>query len=140
MSRIRSQDTKPELLLRSGLHRRGFRFRLHQKNLPGRPDVVLAKHRVALFVNGCFWHVHDCPHFAWPATRRKFWKTKLLQNRERDKIAVQLLRQEGWRVLIVWECAVKGPQRMGFNELLDLCEQFICNASDSQRELAGAES
>ena len=108
MSGIRGQDTKPEMLIRRELHRRGFRYVLHSAKLPGRPDMVLAKHRAAIFVHGCFWHGHDCHLFKWPSTRAEFWSSKLNSNRSRDSRQLELLKESGWRVAVIWECAVKG--------------------------------
>lgn len=108
MATIRYKDTGPERLLRSFLHRRGFRFRLHVRDLPGRPDIVLPKHRVALFVHGCFWHQHaGCVLAAFPATNTKFWKEKLEGNRLRDASQIEKLLGEGWRVGVIWECAAR---------------------------------
>jgi DNA mismatch endonuclease, patch repair protein len=108
MSRIGSRNTAPEMLVRRGLHRLGFRFRLHRKDLPGRPDVVLPRHRAAIFVHGCFWHGHKgCPYFRLPKTNTDFWKGKIARNAERDAEAVARLVAQGWRVLTVWECAVR---------------------------------
>jgi DNA mismatch endonuclease, patch repair protein len=119
MSRIRGRDTKPELMLRHGLHRRGLRFRLHRKDLPGRPDMIFPRYRAAILVHGCFWHGHDCPMFRMPATRREFWATKIASNRARDGRAITGLSAAGWRVLVVWECALKGPARRPLDSVLD---------------------
>lgn len=107
MSRISGRNTKPELMVRALLWRRGFRFRLHGKQLPGHPDIVLPRWNTVVFVHGCFWHYHDCPLFRLPATRPEFWKDKLEQNRLRDTRTVAALRERGWRVGVVWECAVR---------------------------------
>ncbi|WP_118183820.1 very short patch repair endonuclease [Paraburkholderia phosphatilytica] len=111
MSGIRGRNTKPELLIRSLLHRRGFRFRLDARDLPGRPDIVLPRYRAVVFVHGCFWHGHDCPLFKWPRTRPEFWHAKIERNRANDLKAVTALREQGWRVGIVWECALRGANR-----------------------------
>jgi DNA mismatch endonuclease (patch repair protein) len=118
MSRIRGKDTKPELMLRHGLHARGQRYRLHRKDLPGRPDMVFPRYRAALFVHGCFWHGHDCPLFKLPATRRQFWAAKIDSNRARDARDIIGLVAAGWRVLVVWECALKGPARRPADSVL----------------------
>lgn len=111
MARVRSADTKPELVLRKALHAIGFRFRLHVRSLPGCPDIVMRKHRCAIFVNGCFWHGHaDCKHFRIPKTRPEFWSAKIEANRERDTRAIEALLGCGWRVLVVWECATRSFQ------------------------------
>ena len=105
MRNIRGKDTKPELLLRRGLHARGFRYRLHHKGLPGRPDLVFPKYRAAAFVHGCFWHRHPgCPKATTPATRVDFWQNKFAENTARDRRHIDQLQEAGWRVLVVWEC------------------------------------
>lgn len=110
MAGIRSRDTKPEIIVRKALFAAGFRFRLHRKDLPGRPDVALPGRKVAVFVHGCFWHEHTgCRYAKTPATRREFWETKLAANVERDRRAREALLSAGWRVLIVWECATRSP-------------------------------
>ena len=107
MSRIRGKDTKPELLVRSYLHRRGFRFKLHPKNLPGKPDIVLPKYHAVILVHGCFWHRHtDCKFAYNPKTRQEFWQEKFNRNVERDEEVRQALQDAGWRVLVVWECGL----------------------------------
>ena len=109
MSGIRGTHTKPERHIRSLLHRQGFRFRLHARNLPGKPDIVLPRYGAVLLVHGCFWHGHDCPLFRLPGTRRDFWAAKIERNRENDRRAVAALGAAGWRVATVWECAMRGP-------------------------------
>lgn len=105
MSRIRSGDTQPELLLRSLLHRQGLRFRTHVRRLPGSPDIVLARHRTAVFVNGCFWHHHSgCKRATYPTTRVGFWRRKIALNIGRDRRAKSALRRMGWKVITVWQC------------------------------------
>lgn len=125
MSRIRGRDTKPEMLVRRGLHTRGLRYRLQDRTLPGRPDLVFPKHRAVVFVHGCFWHGHNCPMFHLPATRSDFWRTKINGNRARDARSVQALLDSGWRVLTVWECCLKGPGRKPQNIALDDSFNFI---------------
>ncbi len=104
MAAVRSHNTKPELAVRSALHAMGLRFRLHQRSLPGSPDIVLKKHSTVIFVNGCFWHGHRCPKGRPPVSRPEFWLPKLERNRERDRNAIRELRKLGWRVVTVWEC------------------------------------
>jgi DNA mismatch endonuclease (patch repair protein) len=112
MSRIRSKDTKPELVVRRYLHGRGLRFRLHAKGLPGRPDIVLRRFRTVVLVHGCFWHGHrDCPHFSLPKTRPDFWRAKIKANRSRDTLNCFRLATLGWRVLTVWECELAPKAR-----------------------------
>lgn len=112
MAGIKGKDTKPELVIRRGLHALGFRFRLHDRKLPGRPDMVLPRWRAAILIHGCFWHGHDCPLFKWPRTREAFWREKIDGNRARDAIAEAALDRAGWRVLKIWECSMKGPGRL----------------------------
>lgn len=108
MSRMGTKDTAPELVVRRGLHARGYRFALHRKNLPGKPDVVLPKYKAALFIHGCFWHMHrGCSYFKMPRTRVDFWTEKLGRNQERDRSAREDLLRLGWRVLTVWECETR---------------------------------
>ena len=112
MSRIRSRDTGPELLVRSALHRAGYRFRLHSKDLPGRPDIVLPKYHTVVFVHGCFWHRHKGCRFAYtPKSRVAFWNNKFRGNIERDRRTSTALRKLGWRVVTVWECQATSPER-----------------------------
>ena len=111
MARIRGANTKPEVFVRSALHRAGFRFRLHGRTLPGRPDIVLAKHRTVVFVHGCFWHRNGCTLSSEPATRRAFWREKFARNVARDKRTAAALRRAGWRVLTVWECSLRTAAR-----------------------------
>ena len=111
MSGIRGRDTKPEVLVRSLLHRRGFRFRLHVRLLPGKPDIVLPRYGAVVFVHGCFWHGHGCRLFKWPGTRPDFWREKIGRNRNNDDKARDALLSSGWRVAIVWECALRGANQ-----------------------------
>ena len=114
MSRIRSSNTKPEMLIRSLLHRMGFRFRVHRKDLAGRPDIVLPRYRTVIFVHGCFWHQHkDCIEASRPKSNTAYWQSKLDGNVERDRKNHRLLREQGWRVLLFWECEVENdPERI----------------------------
>ena len=108
MSRIKNKDTKPELLIRKALFSKGFRYRLHRKDLPGKPDMVFPKYRAVIFVNGCFFHYHDCRLFKMPQTRRSWWKKKLTGNRIRDQKNITALLDSGWRILTIWECSWRG--------------------------------
>lgn len=119
MSRIRGKDTKPELLVRKKLHGEGFRFRLHRRDLPGTPDIVLPKHKAVIFVHGCFWHAHKgCKNFKIPKNEAAFWRNKLMKNRERDVTSVSRLLSERWRVAVVWECALRLDQESSVHELI----------------------
>lgn len=114
MRAVKDQDTKPELAIRSFLHRQGYRFRLHRKDLPGSPDLVFVSRRKVVFVNGCFWHGHTCARGArLPKTNRDYWRTKILQNVSRDRRSIASLRRSGWRVLVVWECWLRSPTDLG---------------------------
>lgn len=104
MSRIRSKDTKPEILVRHALHRLGHRYRLHDRKLPGRPDIVFPRQKVAVQVRGCFWHSHSCIDGHLPKTQKKYWSQKLMSNQRRDRLNAQRLRKLGWHLVIVWEC------------------------------------
>ncbi len=113
MSRIRAKDTGPELLVRSALHRMGFRFRLHHAGLPGRPDIVLKRHMTAVFVHGCFWHRHPKCRFAYtPKTRVAFWSAKFAANTLRDKKVRRALQAIGWRTIVIWECESSDPTHL----------------------------
>lgn len=136
MSRIRAKDTKPEMLLRRGLHGLGLRYRLHQRTLPGCPDLVFARFRTAVFVHGCFWHGHNCQLFKLPETRTAFWLKKISDNRKRDVRTVKLLREQEWRVLTVWECALRGSRRPDLREVLRQIESFL-NGNRKMLDLAG---
>lgn len=107
MSHIRSTDTKPEIVVRKYLFSKGFRYRKNVKSMPGCPDIVLPKYKTVIFVNGCFWHKHDCPRFVWPSSNQEYWYTKITRNVERDKVNYALLESEGWTVLTIWECQLK---------------------------------
>ena len=107
MSHARSKNSKPEELVRKYLFSKGFRYRKNVKTLPGCPDIVLPKYKTVIFVNGCFWHKHDCPRFVWPSTNEEYWRPKIMGNVERDKRNLAELQQRGWTVLTVWECELK---------------------------------
>ncbi|MEI6333621.1 MAG: very short patch repair endonuclease [Methylococcaceae bacterium] len=111
MAGIKGKNTQPERLVRSLLHRQGFRFRLNVRELPGKPDIVLPRYHAVIFVNGCFWHGHDCARFKWPKTRTDFWRHKIEGNRANDQKVTEALLATGWRVGIVWECSLKGVKK-----------------------------
>lgn len=118
MSGIRGKNTRPEMLVRSFLHRNGFRFRLHHPGLPGRPDVVLPRWNVVVFVHGCFWHGHaGCRYFRLPKTRADFWEAKITANNDRDTAATLALSKADWRVATVWECALRDDSDAALNQL-----------------------
>lgn len=122
MSHIRSKNTKPEELVRKYLFSKGFRFRKNVKDLPGCPDIVLPKYKTVIFVNGCFWHKHDCPRFVWPSSNREYWYPKILRNVERDKMNKSALQLLGLTVLTVWECELK---KKCFDATMSRLEQEI---------------
>lgn len=108
MSRIKGRDTKPEVSVRKYLFSKGFRYRVNDKRFPGHPDILLPKYKAAVFINGCFWHVHEgCNYFVWPENNREFWHKKLMGNAERDKRNYQALIDMGWKVIVIWECELK---------------------------------
>lgn len=131
MAAIRGSHTKPELTIRKALHALGLRYRLHAKDLPGKPDLVFSRHRAAVFVNGCFWHQHDCHLFKWPATRDDFWRTKIGRNVENDARATAALSKLGWRVGIVWECALKGRTRLDEGDAMQRLATWIRSDEES---------
>jgi len=121
MRRVKSIDTKPELLVRSLLHRLGFRFRIHSKDLPGKPDIVLAKYKTIIFVHGCFWHQHSrCKEADLPASRRDYWVSKFEKNIKRDRINSRRLRLLGWKVVLVWECETKNSIKLAERLVKDI--------------------
>lgn len=125
MSAIKGSNTKPELLIRKGLHQAGLRYRLHAKDLPGRPDLVFPRYRAVVLVNGCFWHHHDCYLFKWPSTRYDFWHDKITKNEHNDARVFSALCEQQWRVARLWECALKGRQRLPFSEVIFSLAQWI---------------
>ncbi len=127
MSRIRSTNSKPEETVRKALFARGFRYRKNVKDLPGKPDIVLPKYKTVIFVNGCFWHKHDCPRFAWPSSNTDYWIPKILRNAERDKENYSALYTLGWNVIVVWECELKKKQ---LTETIDHIEKEILKGND----------
>lgn len=133
MSRIRSKDTTPELIVRSLLHGLGYRFRLHRRDLPGHPDIVLPKYRVVILVHGCYWHRHKGCRFAYtPKTRIDFWQHKFDENIERDRNAMKALRQAGWSVLIVWECQISNEKSLA-TRLMRFLAEFSHQADSDMR-------
>ena len=131
MSGIRSKDTRPELTVRKLLHHRGYRYRLHSRELPGKPDVIFASRKAIIFVHGCFWHGHGCHLFKWPSTRREFWTTKVFRNREKDLETENALMLLGWRTLTIWECTLKGKKRKPIAEVIEFISQWLDSGSAS---------
>ena len=125
MSGISGKNTKPEMLIRKGLHRRGFRYRLHKSDLPGKPDLVFPKYKAIILVNGCFWHQHDCHLFKWPSTREEFWRKKILGNKARDERNLKIYSELGWKVLVIWECAIKGKTRRPLSEVIETAVEWL---------------
>lgn len=136
MSGIRGKNTKPELLIRSALHNSGFRFRLHSKGLPGKPDLVFSRYHAVLFVHGCFWHGHDCNLFRWPQSRESFWKEKIGRNARRDREQIDKLLAMGFRVGIIWECALKGRERLPLDVVTGLCAEWL-RSNESRLDIHG---
>lgn len=130
MSGIRSQHTKPEITIRKALHARGFRYSLHPKGLPGKPDILMPKWQVAIFVHGCFWHLHGCSLSKLPSNNAEFWENKLGGNHRRDAMTKQQLAALGWRVATIWECTVRGTSSIEkLPSLLDELARWIRNPS-----------
>jgi len=125
MSGIRGKNTRPEVSIRKELFRRGFRYRLHAKELPGKPDIAFPRYRAVVFIHGCFWHGHDCRLFKMPSTRVDFWKTKFERNRANDQMARETLLALGWRVATVWECSIKGRESKGIEAVADELERWL---------------
>lgn len=138
MAGIRGKDTRPELAVRKALHRRGFRYRLHDRKLPGKPDMSFPRYRAAIFVNGCFWHGHDCHLFKWPASRADFWKKKILRNRQKDRENIDALGKLGWRVLTIWECALKGRASHSMDDIVDKVALWL-ESGKGHGEISGKE-
>ena len=135
MSGIRSTNTKPEIQVRRALHAHGFRYRLHARNVPGKPDLVLPRYHAAIFINGCFWHGHDCPLFRLPSTRQEFWEAKISRNVERDAEVRCQLNGQGWRHLTIWECALRGRNRLGLEETVTRIERWLINMENRAAEI-----
>jgi DNA mismatch endonuclease (patch repair protein) len=125
MAAIKGSHTKPEILVRKAMHAAGLRYRLHVRDLPGRPDLVFPKYKAVIFVNGCFWHHHDCHLFKWPATRKEFWKQKIDCNAANDIRAQAALLKAGWRVATVWECALKGRTRLNGEQAMRSLARWV---------------
>ncbi|WP_419834232.1 very short patch repair endonuclease [Endozoicomonas atrinae] len=125
MASIHGKNTKPEIIVRRSLHRLGFRYRLHRGDLPGSPDIVLHKYNAVIQINGCFWHGHNCHLYKPPRSKPDFWKTKISKNKERDKKNKAKILKLGWRLLIVWECAIQGKTKIPIDILIELIENWL---------------
>lgn len=125
MSGIRAKNTKPEMLLRKALHARGFRFRLHDRRMPGTPDMVFPRRGAVLFIHGCFWHGHSCSLFKWPGTREEFWRQKIGRNQANDQRAELACEEMRWRVGTVWECALRGRYRRPFDDVVNTISDWL---------------
>lgn len=136
MSAIRAKNTRPEVTIRSTLHRRGFRFLLHDARLPGKPDIVFPKYKAVILIHGCFWHGHGCPLFQWPETRAAFWRNKINSNVLRDRKHRLALLEAGWRIGTVWECAIKGRNRFPIEEVADRCADWLMSM-EGELEVSG---
>ena len=118
MSGIKGKNTRSEILVRKALYALGYRYRIYDKTLPGKPDLVLRKYNAVIFIHGCFWHGHNCPLFKWPKTRGDFWKEKIEKNRANDIKVRKMLLGKGWRVLEIWECSLKGRTSLTLGEII----------------------
>ena len=130
MSSIHSKNTKPEMRIRKALYSRGYRYRLHSSTILGKPDIVMRKYNAVIFIHGCFWHGHDCKLFRLPKTRTEFWENKITANRERDSKVMSILQKDGWRIAVIWECAMRGKGKMDFEDIMDSLTDWI--ESDSK--------
>ena len=125
MSRNKNKDTALEILIRKAIHAKGFRYKLHDKKLPGKPDLVFPKYKAVIFINGCFWHGHGCSLFKWPATNEDFWKKKISGNQKRDLSNIQKLKSSGWKVLTVWECSTRGVHKIGLDASVEQISDWL---------------
>jgi len=133
MAAVKSKNTQPELAIRKGLHAFGFRYRLHRRDLPGRPDLVFPKYRAIIMVNGCFWHGHKCHLFKLPLTRTDFWQEKIEGNQRRDAINLESLSKMGWRVMLIWECALKSRSKLSREEVLSETRQWLLSGTKNKQ-------
>lgn len=140
MSGIKGKNTRPEIAIRKELHKRGYRYKLHTKDLPGKPDLVLPKYRTVIFVHGCFWHKHHCHLFKMPSTRRDFWENKINGNIGRDEIQKEQLLAKGWKIVIIWECAVKGKTRLTISQVADLAAAALNDDTTNFIQITGQEN
>ena len=139
MASISGKDTSVELQIRKALHRRGYRYGLHNRTLPGTPDIVFRRFNAVVFVNGCFWHGHDCPLFRPPSSNRDYWEKKIQGNRDRDVKSVALLQEKGWRTMVVWECSLKGKTKLNFETVILTIEDWL-QGNGKHAEIRGVAS
>ena len=139
MSGIRGKDTRPEMTVRKGLHAKGFRYRIHDKKLPGKPDLVFKSRNAVIQIHGCFWHGHDCALFKWPKSNSEFWQTKITANKNRDQKNLVALRKRGWRILIVRECAIKNKPEKEINAIIEKVADWLVKDSE-YAEIGGMEN
>lgn len=139
MSGIRSKNTKIEVTIRKALFSRGFRYRIHSNKVFGKPDLVFPKYKAVIFVNGCFWHGHDCDLFKLPGTRREFWEAKIKRNQERDAEVLDHLHSDNWRCMMIWECALKGTGRLEFEQVIDEVVNWLTKF-ESSSEIRGTKT
>jgi DNA mismatch endonuclease (patch repair protein) len=130
MSGIKSKNTLPEIRIRKALHARGFRYRIHVPNIPGKPDIVLPKYNSLIMVHGCFWHGHSCRYFKVPKSRTQFWLDKIGKNQARDQVQLSALTDTKWKVLIVWECAIREMRKEKGHDIIDQIERWILQGAD----------
>lgn len=130
MRRIRAKNTKPEISLRSALHRLGLRYRLHKRDLPGTPDIVFPSLKAIIEIRGCFWHKHTCANFRWPKQNKEFWFKKINENVERDKRTMEELEKSGYRVAVVWECALRSKQPEQISDVAQSCKKWIYSGNE----------
>jgi len=131
MAGIKGKNTNPELMIRKALFARGYRYRLHYKHLPGKPDIVFPGRKAVIFVHGCFWHGHDCHLFKKPSSNIEFWESKISRNRMVDNRSADVIESRGWKILTVWECAIKGKERIALEEIIDLIANWLDSPSAS---------
>lgn len=136
MAGIKGKNTRAEMLVRGGLHRLGFRYQLHRKDLPGKPDLVFPKYKAVIFINGCFWHAHGCHLFKWPKSRKEFWREKINSNKVRDQENVIACSAMGWKVLVIWECSLKGKTRRKLEEVIQTTASWL-QYDSSNAEIEG---
>lgn len=131
MSGIRSKNTKPEVIIRKALHAAGFRFRIHKSDIPGNPDIVLKKYNAVIFVHGCFWHGHNCHLFKMPSSNVEFWERKIKRNRAVDARSSEEIQQIGWRILTIWECSLKGKNKLPLSDVIQSVFTWLTGSSSS---------